>query len=158
MKIKLSVLYLKALLFIIFIVFGILIFTPCGAQTVVGKWKRTDTNRFTIDTTTGKLTPGSDEVKQQFNDHMASVGYEEILELKSDHTYVSTVTTNDNPKGTPHSNTWSLSGNLLDMNIPIIENQKTLIKIKSLNNKTMIWDIIYLGSPTKLAEVTYTKM
>jgi hypothetical protein len=149
---------LKALLIITCTIFGFACFINCDAQSVVGKWRRTDTNRFTIDTTTGKQIPGSDEVKRQFDEHMASVGYKEILEFKPDHTYVSTISTNDNPNGTPHGNTWSLSGTVLDMNIPLVKNQKTSITIKSINAHTMVWDIIYMGSPNQLTEVTYTKI
>lgn len=89
---------------------------------------------------------------------MASVGYKEILEFKTDHTYIITVSTNNNPNGTPHGNTWSLSGTVLDMNIPLVKNQKTSITIKSINAHTMIWDISYMGSPNQLTEVTYTKI
>ena len=155
---KFNALPLKALLIVTCTIFGFAGIINCDAQSVIGKWKRTDTNRFTIDQTTGKQTPGSDEIKQQFDEHMASVGYKEILEFKTDHTYVSTVSTNDNPTGTPHSNTWSLSGTILDLNIPLVKGQKTSITIKSMNAHTMVWDLIYMGRPTQLTELTYTKM
>ena len=158
MKTKSSALRLNVLLIIIFTIFGFVGVSNCQAQTVVGTWKRTDTYRFTIDRITGKLKPGSADVKKQFDEHTASVGYKEILEFKADHTYVSTVSTNDNPNGTSRSNTWSLSGTALDMNIPLVKNNKTSITIKSLNAHTMVWDLIYNGSPYKLTEVTYTKM
>jgi hypothetical protein len=45
-----------------------------------------------------------------------------------------------------------------DMNIPLVKNQKTSIKLKSLDAHTMVWDLIYMGSPTKLTELTYTKL
>lgn len=155
---KFTSLPLKVLLIITCSIIGYAGITTCAAQSVVGKWMRTDTNRFTIDSTTGKQTPGSADVKKQFDEHMAAVGYKEILEFKSDHTYVSTVSTNDNPNGTPHSNTWTLSGTVLDMNIPLVKNQKTTITIKLLNAHTMIWDLIYMGKPNQLTELTYTKI
>lgn len=158
MKTKSSALKFKALLIITCTIFGFTGIANCDAQSVVGKWQKTGTNWFTVDQTTGKQTPGSADMKKQFDEHMASVGYKEILEFKSDHTYVSTISTNDNPKGTPHSNTWTLSGSALDMNIPLVKNQKTSITLKSLDAHTMIWDLIYMGSPTKLTELTYTKL
>jgi len=161
MKIKSSkfpFLPLRVLLIVTCTTFGLAGITNCTAQSVIGKWKRTDTNRFTIDSTTGKQTPGSADVKRQLDEHMAAVGYKEILEFKSDHTYVSTVSTNDNPNGTPHSNTWMLSGTVLDMNIPLVKNKKTTITIKFPNDHTMVWDLIYMGKPAQLTQLTYTKI
>ena len=75
---KFTVLQLKVLLIITSTIFGFAGITNCLAQSVVGKWKITDTNRFTIDEATGKQTTGSDEVKKQFDEHMASEGFKEI--------------------------------------------------------------------------------
>ena len=158
MKTKSTALPLKALLIITCTIFGFAGIINCDAQSVVGKWKRTDTNWFTVDQTTGKQTPGSADMKKQFDEHMASVGYKEIIEFKSDHTFVSTISTNDNHTGTSHSNTWTLTGTLLDLNIPLVKNLKTLITLKSINAHTMVWDLIYMGKPAQLTELTYTKI
>jgi len=50
---------------------------------------------------------------------------------------------------------YSLSGNKLDMNIPLVHNEKTTITIKSLDTTTMVWDLVFMG---KLTEIIYTRM
>ena len=50
---------------------------------------------------------------------------------------------------------YSLSGNKLDMNIPLVHDEKTTITIKSLDAATMVWDLVFMG---KLTEIIYTRM
>ena len=64
---KPAALHLKALIVITCTIIGVVSFTNCEAQSVVGKWKRAATNWFTIDKSTSKLTPGSAQYKQQFD-------------------------------------------------------------------------------------------
>ena len=54
-----------------------------------------------------------------------------------------------------HTGTYSLSGKELDMNIPLVHNERTTITIQSVDSKTMVWDLVFMG---KLTEITYAKM
>src|SRR5437899_9685777 len=134
---KFTALKLKAL-FISCTIIGFVGFTQCQAQSVVGTWKRTATNWFTIDKATGKEIPVSAEYKKQVDEHMASVGYKEVLEFKPDHTYVSTLSTNDNSKGTAHTGSWSLSGN--ELKTTDDKKGTATFTVKSVNSNTMILD------------------
>jgi hypothetical protein len=125
----------------------------CNAQSVVGKWKRTFTKIFVTDKTTGKQVPVSDEMQKSFDEHANT--YNETLEIKSDNTYISTVSAGSTSSPTIHNGVYSLSGKILDMNIPMVHNEKTTISIQSLNEKTMVWDLVFMG---KLTEIFYTKM
>ena len=50
---------------------------------------------------------------------------------------------------------YSLTGNNLDMNIPLVLNEKTTITIKLLDNNTMIWDLVFMN---KLTRITYKRI
>jgi hypothetical protein len=144
----------KALFIISVFTTGISGFVQCDAQSVVGKWTRTFTKNFMLDKATGKQVPVSAEQQKQFEDAIAERGYKETLELKSDNSYISTVAT----KGvspTSHSGKYSLSGNILDMNIPLVQGQKTTITIHSLTATQMVWDLVFMG---KLTEIFYTRI
>jgi hypothetical protein len=141
--------------FIIFIgTAGFLGFNTCVAQSVIGKWQRSFTRIYTVDKATGKQVSVSADVQKQYDEALAKRGYKETLELKPDNTYISTVTTIG---ATPavHSGKYSLSGKDLDMNIPLVNGQKTSITIHSLTSGTMIWDLIFMG---KLTGIIYTKI
>lgn len=127
----------------------------CDAQSVVGKWKRTGTKIFVADKATGKQVPASTQMQQQYDQATAARGYNEMLELKSDNTYIITVSAAGSAKPMIHNGNYSLSGTDLDMKIPLVNNQKTAITIQSLNSSTMVWDMVFMG---KLTEVIYTKM
>src|ERR1700722_4958580 len=146
---------LKRLTALTMLVLGFVRFTPCQAQSIIGKWNRTGTKIFTADKVTGKQIPASAQMQQQYDQAMAARGYREILELKSDHTFVITVSTSGNTKPMTHTGNYSLSGNVLDMNIPLVNNQKTNITIQSMKNNTMVWDMVFMG---KLTEIIYTKL
>lgn len=125
----------------------------CDAQSVVGKWDRNTTKIFSLDKATGKQVPVSAVSQQQYNDAVAKNGYRETLEMKSDNTYVSTVTTTG-AAARSHEGKYTLAGNNLDMHIPLVQGQKTTITIHSLTNKEMVWDLLFMG---KLTEVFYTR-
>jgi hypothetical protein len=144
---------LKTLPFLVFIVAIFAGFTKCDAQSVTGKWKRTFTKIFITDKTTGKQTPASPEMQKSFDDRANA--YNETLELKPDNTYISTISTAGDEKPKVHTGTYSLSGKELDMKIPLVNNEKTTITIQSVDSKTMVWDLVFMG---KLTEITYTKM
>ena len=77
-----------------------------------------------------------------------------VDDLKSNNTYISKVSAKGmEPK--ERTEKYSLSGNKLDMNIPLVHNEKTTITIKSLDTTTMVWDLVFMG---KLTEIIYTRM
>jgi hypothetical protein len=131
------------------------IFLPniCAAQSIVGKWQRNLKHMFTIDKSTGKQVFVSDEYQKQYDAATAENGYTEILELKSDNTYTSTVTARG--KQTIHSGKYLLSGKTLDMNIPLVKGEKTVITLVSLTGTTMIWNLVFMN---KSNGVQYDRM
>lgn len=145
----------KALLILSYIIFGLVSVNICDAQSVVGKWKRTGTKFFSTDKATGKQVPVSAQLQQQYDQSAGARGYSEMLELKSDNTYIITVSSAGNSKPMIHNGSYSLSGKNLDMKIPPVNNQKTFITIQSINSGTMVWDMVFMS---KLTEVIYTKM
>jgi len=56
---------------------------------------------------------------------------------------------------TERTEKYSLTGNNLDMNIPLVLNEKTTITIKSLDTTTMIWDLVFMN---KLTRITYKRI
>ena len=144
---------MKILLLLAFIVASFVGCTSCEAQSITGKWKRTFTKIFITDKTTGKQTPASPEMQKSFDDHANA--YNETLELKLDNTYISTISAAADEKPKVHTGTYSLSEKELDMKIPLVHNEKTTITIQSIDSKTMVWDLVFMG---KLTEITYTKM
>jgi hypothetical protein len=124
------------------------------AQSVVGKWKRNTTKIFTLDKTTGKQVPLSTDAQKQYNDAANKNGYQETLEMKADNSYISMVTTTGAaPRN--HEGKYTLTGKDLDMNIPLVQGQKTSITIISLTSKEMVWDLLFMG---KLVEIFYIRI
>jgi hypothetical protein len=144
---------LKTLPILAFITLSLFSFTNCEAQSAIGKWKRTFTKIFVTDKTTGKQVQASAEMQKSFDEHANA--YNETLEFKPDNTYISTISTAADDKPKVRMGTYSLSGKELDMKIPLVHNEKTTITIQSINTKTMVWDLVFMG---KLTEITYTKM
>lgn len=141
-------------LLVAFIATGLVSSNKCEAQSVIGKWQRSFAKMFTVDKATGKQEPISNEKQKQFENALAENGYKEMLVMKSDNTYTSTVTTKDaEPK--VHIGNYSISGKQLDMNIPLVKGQKTTITILSLTSSQMVWGLEFMG---KLMEVTYTRI
>jgi hypothetical protein len=144
----------RALLVVTISIYGFAGFSKCDAQSIVGKWHRTGTTAFKIEKATGKQTPSlSAEQQKQYDQATVANEYNELLEFKSDDTYISTVSVKDR-KATEHTEKYSVSGNKLDMNIPPYHNEKTTITIKSVNGTTMILDFLFMS---ELTEVVYTK-
>ena len=50
---------------------------------------------------------------------------------------------------------YSLTGDNLDLNIPLVHNEKTTITVKSLDATTMVWDLVFMD---KLTRVTYKRI
>jgi Lipocalin-like domain len=125
----------------------------CEAQSIVGKWKRNLSHVFSIDKSTGKKVFVSDEYQKQYDAATAENGYQEILEMKSDNTFTSTVTAGG--KQNVRSGKYSLSGNTLDMNIPLVKGQKSVITIVSLTPSIMIWNLVFME---KSNGIQYDKM
>jgi len=125
----------------------------CQAQSIVGKWTRNTIKLFSLDKATGNPVPAPEQAQKQYNEAIAKNGYKEILVMKSDNTFTSTVTTTGAEPRVRNGN-YTLAGKDLDMNIPIVNGQKTTITIHSLTEKEMIWDLLYMG---KLTEVFYTR-
>jgi hypothetical protein len=145
---------LKVLVVTAFITIGFTGFCKCDAQSIVGKWHREGTKIFVTDKTNGTQKPLSAEQQKQFDDAAIANGYNETLEFKSNNTYISKVSAKGmEPKESTEK--YSLSGNKLDMNIPLVHNEKTTITIKSLDAATMVWDLVFMG---KLTEIIYTRM
>jgi hypothetical protein len=131
----------------------LLAFNTCGAQSIVGKWQRDLTKWYQLDKTTGKQVPVSPDVQKQFDDAMATREYKEILEIKSDGTYTSTVTAGGETK--VHSEHYTLSGKNLDLNIPLVKDEKTTITIETLTATQMTWNLVYMN---KLTGVGYKRI
>ena len=144
----------KALFILTFSLLGFAGAIKCNAQSIIGKWHRGGTKIFVTDKTNGTQKPLSPQQQKQFDDAAIASGYNEVLEFKSNNTYVSKVSAKDR-EPTEHTEKYSLSGNKLDMNIPLVHNEKTTITIKSLDGTTMIWDLLFMG---KLTEIIYTRM
>jgi hypothetical protein len=140
-------------LFVLILACQVFITDKCGAQSIVGKWKRNLSHVFSIDKTTGKKVFVSDEYQKQYDAATAENGYQEILEMKSDNTFTSTVTAGG--KQTVRSGKYSLLGKILDMNIPLVKGQKSVITIISLTPSTMIWDLEFMN---KSNGIQYDKM
>jgi hypothetical protein len=126
---------------------------PCKAQSIVGKWTRNTIKLFTRDKVTGNPVPVSEQAQKQYNEAIAKNGYKEILVIKSDNTFISTVTTTGAEPRVRNGN-YTLTGKDLDMNIPLVNGQKTTITIHTLTDREMVWDLLYMG---KLTEVFYTR-
>ena len=124
------------------------------AQSLTGIWYRSGTKLFITDKATGKQTAASAETQEQFDKSAAARGYKETLELKSDNTYISTVGTADDKNPTAHQGKYSYTGNTLEMNIPLVNNEKTTITVKTLTNTTMIWDLVFMN---RLTEIIYSR-
>ena len=145
---------LKVIIVITFITLGFAGFCKCNAQSIVGKWQREGTKIFVTDKTNGTQKPLSAQEQKQFDDAAIANGYNETVEFKSNNTYISKVSAKGmEPK--ERTEKYSLSGNKLDMNIPLVHNEKTTITIKSLDTTTMVWDLVFMG---KLTEIIYTRM
>jgi SepF-like predicted cell division protein (DUF552 family) len=146
---------LKALLIISGITFGFASLNNCDAQSIVGKWHRTGTTQFRIDKATGKETPlFTAEQQKQYDQASDANEYNEQLEFKSNNTYVSKVSAKGS-EPTEHTEKYSITGNILDMNIQLVHNEKTTITIKSLDATTMIWDLVFMN---KLTRITYKRI
>jgi hypothetical protein len=146
---------LKALIAIACITVGFAGFTKCDAQSIVGKWHRTGTTSFKIDKATGKETPlFTAEQQKQYDAATAENEYNELLEFKSNNTFISNVSAKC-MKPTERTEKYSLSGNKLDMNIPLVFHEKTTITIKSLDANTMVWDLVFMD---KLTRITYKRI
>lgn len=126
----------------------LLIFNHCDAQSIVGKWQRNLTKWYQLDKTTGKQVPVSPDVQKQFEESMEARDYKEILEIKSDGTYTSTVSAGGETK--VHSEHYTLSGKNLDLNIPLVKGEKTTITIETLTSTQMTWNLIFMNKLTGL--------
>ena len=145
---------LKVIIVITSITLGFAGFCKCDAQSIVGRWHRGGTKIFVTDKTNGTQKPLSAQEQKQFDDAAIANGYNETVEFKSNNTYISKVSAKGmEPK--ERTEKYSLSGNKLDMNIPLVHNEKTTITIKSLDTTTMVWDLVFMG---KLTEIIYTRM
>jgi hypothetical protein len=145
----------KDLLIFTCIFIGFAGFTKCDAQSIVGKWHRTGATKFRIDKATGKETPlFTAEQQKQYDQATDANEYNELLEFKSNNTYVSKVSAKG-VEPTEHTEKYSLSGNKLDMNIPLVFHEKTTITIKSLDANTMVWDLVFMN---KLTRITYKRI
>jgi len=120
--------------------------SQCRAQSIVGKWKRDLTVIYTTDKKTGKQIPLTPEQQKQYDEAVAQNGYIEILEFKSDNTYTSTVTARGETK--VHSEHYTISGNKLDLNIPLVKGEKTTVYIESLSTDKMLWDLEFMNKKT----------
>jgi hypothetical protein len=127
----------------------------CDAQSIIGKWHRAGTLSFKIDKATGKETPALTPAQQkQYDDATAANEYNEVLEFKSNNTYVSKVSAKG-VEPTERTEKYSLTGNKLDLNIPLVLHEKTTITIKSLDANTMVWDLVFMN---KLTRITYKRI
>ncbi len=73
--------------------------------------------------------------------------------MKSDNSYTSTVIAGG--KQTVHSGNYSLSGNTLEMNIPLVKGQKINVTVVNLTGNIMIWNLEFMGKSTG---IEYDKM
>ena len=140
-------------LMILIFPFGLFGFTTCHAQSVVGKWQRDLTIWYELDKTTGKQVPVSPERQKQFDAAMTSRNYKEILEMKSDGTYISTVTAEGETKS--HTAHYTVSGKNLDLNIPLVKGEKTTVTIETLTSDKMVWNLLFMN---RLTAVGYRKI
>jgi hypothetical protein len=126
--------------------FSFCILGKCDAQSIAGIWARNFSHIFSFDKSSGKKVYVSPEVQRQYDEVYAENGYKEILEMKLDNTYTITVTAGG--KQTIRFGNYLLSGNILEMNIPLIKSQKTNITVVSLSGNIMIWNLVFMGKST----------
>ena len=131
---------------LIFIMIPFILSNTCNGQSVVGKWKRDLSHMFSVDKTTGEMIYVSPEVQKQYDEANKENQYMEILEMKSDNTYTSTVSAAG--KQTVHSGTYFISGKTLEMNISDVQGGKTTVTIIKLTNSSMLWNLVYKGRST----------
>ena len=143
---KSTVFLFKSFVMMFVISTGLAGWSRCHAQSIVGKWKRDLTVIYMTDKKTGKQIPLTPEQQQQYDEAVAKNGYVEVLEFKSDNTYTSTVTARGETK--VHSEHYSLSGNKLDLNIPLVNGEKTAVYIESLTEGKMLWDLEFMNKKT----------
>jgi hypothetical protein len=143
----------QSVVFVLMLAFMFFIPDVCGAQSVVGKWKRNLSHIFSFDKSTGKKVFVSAEYQKQYDAATKENGYMEILEMRSDNTYTSTATAGG--QQTVHSGKYSLSGNILDMNTPLVKGQKSVITVVSVTPSTMIWNLVFMD---KSNGIQYDKM
>jgi len=142
---------LKSLFVVAIGVAGIL---QCQAQSIVGKWHRTATGSFRIDKTTGKETPiFTPEQQKQYDQRVAENGYTDVVEFRSDNTFTS-IASAKGMKPLERTGKYSVTGKILDMNIPLVHNEKTTITISSIEAGKMVWDLVFMD---KLTRITYTR-
>ncbi len=146
---------LKALIVITCITVGFAGFVKCDAQSIMGKWHRTGDTQFNIDKATGKETLlFTAEQQKQYDAATNANEYNEMLEFKSNNTFISNVSARGS-KYPERTGKYSLSGKNLDMNIPLVKNEKTTITIKSLDATTMVWDLVFM---TNLTRIVYKRI
>lgn len=119
------------------------LFNSCDAQSVVGKWKRDLSHLFSVDKTTGEIVYVSAATQKQYDEAYKENGYQEILEIKADNTYTSTVTAGG--KQMVHSGVYSVSGKTLEMNIAEVQGSKTTVTILKLTSSSMLWNLVFKG-------------
>ncbi len=136
---------------------ALMICACANAQSVCGKWERTAIKEVITDKTTGNRKDISAQTKQ------AVEMMKQVIELKSNNTWIMTTTIAHSPKGISFNGTYTLSGNQLATKLdPKLEaqfkqaaaqlqgkygnnnmdNRKGLpaaVTIKSLNSSTMVW-------------------
>lgn len=132
---------------------SIILINTCDGQSVVGKWKRDLSHMFSVDKTTGEIVNVSPDVQKQYNEAYKENGYQEILEMKADNTYISTVSAGG--KQTVHSGVYTVVGKTLEMNIAEVQGSKTTITILKLTNSSMLWNLVFKGRSTG---IDYEKM
>ena len=147
--------FIAKVLIVITCITGFAGITKSDAQSIVGKWHRVATGSFKIDKATGKETPVfTPEQQKQYDQATAANEYNELLEFKSNNTYVSNVSAKG-MKPQERTEKYSLTRNNLDLNIPLVHNEKTTITVKSLDATTMVWDLVFMD---KLTRVTYKRI
>src|ERR1700709_1894873 len=143
---KIAGFYRRRLQILFILTCGLSGFMKCSAQSIVGKWQRDLTILYDLDKTTGKQIPSSPEKQKQFEATMATRNYKEILEMKSDGSFLQTVTAGGETKS--HSDHYILSGKNLDMNIPLVQGNKTIITIETLTADNMSGNLILMNHLT----------
>ncbi|HTD39412.1 MAG TPA: DUF5004 domain-containing protein [Mucilaginibacter sp.] len=141
---------LKALLVITGVTIVLAGFTPCDAQSIVGKWNGVSVKNY-YSAEYAKVAGKSMEEKT------SKEAGNSTIEYKSDHTFVMTFSAPNAPEVTTIKGTWALTGNQLKLTIePKYNPQKmTTTATVSVNGNTMVTTAV-IPPPSRITKTIST--
>jgi hypothetical protein len=150
----------KAVLIFIFATVGLAGFIKCDAQSIAGKWKEISGKDYCTE-------KGVKATGKQFLPQVPQMGGQ-VLEIKSDHTFISSELMNWVPSDLKLTGTWTLSGDQLNTKLDRVqpdpknnpaEETVTTIYTMTINGNNMVLSLPVKNNPMIVRmEKTYTRM